>query len=114
MTPKIPALSLSPGLREEISVVTEVGLYESEEAFLVDAVRTFLAARPDLRETIACKLYEKGVFSLGRAAEWSGVSIEDMKLALHRRGIGRQAPEESTDTAAMARATLNTAGRTTP
>jgi predicted HTH domain antitoxin len=52
-----------------MAVVAEAGLYESEEAFSADAARTFLAARPDLRETIGCKLYEKGVFSLGRAAE---------------------------------------------
>ena len=42
MTPKIPPLSLSPGLRDEIAVVTEVGLYESEEAFLVDALLRWL------------------------------------------------------------------------
>lgn len=29
-------LSLSPGLRDEVAVLTEAGLYESEEAFLAD------------------------------------------------------------------------------
>jgi hypothetical protein len=54
MTPKIPPLSLSSGLQHELAAVTEAGLYESAEAFLAAAVRTFLAARPDLREAIAC------------------------------------------------------------
>ncbi|MDH7487399.1 MAG: UPF0175 family protein [Anaerolineae bacterium] len=98
-------------LREELTVVTEAGLYEDEETFLIDAVRTFLAARPDLREAIACKLYERGDFSLGRAAEWSGLSIEAMKEALHRRGIIRRADENANETAAMAHETLEAAGR---
>ena len=105
---------LPPILREELSVVTAIGLYEDEGTFLADAVRTFLAARPDLREAIACKLYEWGDVSLGRAAEWSGLSIEAMKEALHRRGIVRRAEESPSETAAMAHETLRDAGKTVP
>jgi len=56
----IHVLAFSPGFRDELTAATEAGLYETEEAFLDDAVHTFLAARPDLREAIACKLYERG------------------------------------------------------
>ena len=99
-------------LDEELAAVTETGLYESREAFLSDAVDTLLAARPDVREAIACKLYEKEAFSLGRAAEWAGLSIEAMKDALHRRGISRQAPESPSEIEAMAQAALRSARRT--
>lgn len=99
-------------LEEELRAVAETGLYESREAFLADAVHTLLAARPDLREAVACKLYEQGSFSLGRAAAWAGLSIEDMKEALYRRGISRQAPEDPAETAAMAREALKAARRT--
>jgi len=92
-------------LEEELTAVTEAGLYETREAFLVDAVNTFLAARPDLREEIACKLYEKGVFSLGRAAEWAGRSLEVFKEDLHRRGITRHAPDLA-ETEEMARKSI--------
>jgi len=112
MVSKIPSFTLSPGLQEELAAVTATGLYESPEAFLADAVRTLLAARPDLREAIACKLYEQGVFSLGRAAEWSGLSIEAMKDALHRWGIARQADEGPEATQAMAQEALQAARRT--
>jgi predicted HTH domain antitoxin len=111
MTPKIPSITLSPGLQDELMALTEAGLYESEEAFVADAVRTFLAARPDRREAIACRLYARGVFSLGRAAEWSGLSIEMMKATLHRAGIVRQADEGPDETKAMARETVHAAGR---
>src|SRR3954453_22484635 len=89
-------------LEEELTAVAETGLYTSREAFLADAVHTILAARPDLREAVASKLYEKGSFSLGRAAEWAVLSIEAMKEALHRRGISRQAPEGPSEVEAMA------------
>ena len=114
MTSKVPFLALSPGLRDELIALTEAGLYDSEEAFVADAVRTFLAARPDLREAIACRLYARGVFSLGRAAEWSGLSVEMMKAALHRAGIVRQADEVPDETETMARETLHAAGRSVP
>jgi predicted HTH domain antitoxin len=99
-------------LEEELAVVTETGLYESREAFLSDAVATFFAARPDLREAVACGLYEKGLFSLGRAAEWSGLSIEEIKESLHRRGIARQSSADLAELEEMARISLASAGRT--
>ncbi len=104
-------MTFSPLLVEELEAITEAGLYESREAFLSHAVETLFAARPDLRETVACKLYEKGVFSLGRAAEWARVSIDDLKEALHRLGISREAPEDPAETEAAALATIQRAGR---
>lgn len=98
-------------LEEELAAVTETGLYKSEEAFLTDAVNTLLAARPDIREAVACRLYEKEVFSLGRAAEWSGLSIEEMKESLYRRGIVRQSSADISEIEEMARRSLEAAGR---
>lgn len=98
-------------LDEELEAVTETGLYESKEAFLAHAVEVLLTARPDLREAVACKLYEKGVFSIGRTAEFAGISIEDVKEALHRRGISREAPEDAAETMAMALRNIKAAGR---
>jgi predicted HTH domain antitoxin len=98
-------------LDEELSALAATGLYESREAFLSDAVHTLLAARPDLREAIACKLYEEDKVSLGRAAAWAGLTIESMKASLSRRGVFRQAPESPAETEAMARKALEAAGR---
>lgn len=98
-------------LEEELAAVTETGLYKSEEAFLRDAVNTFLAARPDVREAVACRLYEKGFFSLGRAAEWAGLSIEEMKESLHRQGIRRESSQAPEEIEAAARRTARAAGR---
>ena len=104
-------MTFSPLLSEELEAITEAGLYESREAFLSHAVETLFAARPDLREAVACKLYEKGVFSLGKAAEWARISIDDLKEALHRFRISREAPEDAAETEAMALAAIRKAGR---
>ena len=109
----LDAIKLSPRLRDELDALTETGLYDNEEAFIADAIRTLLAARPDLREALACKLFERGTLSLGRAAEWSGLDIEAMKAALYRRGITRAAFETPDEIEAMARDTLALAGRHT-
>jgi len=98
-------------LDAELEAVTETGLYESKDAFLAHAVEVLLTARPDLREAVACKLYEKGVLSIGRTAEFAGISIEDLKEALHRRGISRESNESLEEMEEMARLSLRMAGR---
>jgi len=107
----IPETVLSPDLRHELEVVTATGLYDDPGSFLADAVRTFLAARPDLREAMACTMYARGEISLGRAAEWSGLNIEALKIALHRRGILRHADDTPAEIRTMAEAALKAAGR---
>lgn len=107
-------IQLPDDLEEQVAVLAESGAYESPTAIVRDALLTLLAARPDLRETIACIQYQRGVFSLGRAAEWSGLSIEAIKEILARRGISRQAPESAAETEAMARRSMKRAGRLSP
>ena len=98
-------------LEEELTAVTEAGLYATKEAFLEEAVAALLESRSDLRELIACKLYEKGIFSLGRAAEWARLSIEDLKESLYRLGIVRQSTADLEEIEEMARRSLAAAGR---
>ena len=107
----LDTIVLSPDLRSELAAVTAAGLYRDEGAFLADAVRTFLAARPDLREAVACQRFARGEFSLGRAAEWSGLTIEEMKEALHRRGVTRMADDTPAEVLAAAGKTVAAAGR---
>jgi predicted HTH domain antitoxin len=104
-------LATRPLLDEELEAVTETGLYESKEAFLAHAVEVLLTARPDLREAMGCKLYEKGVLSIVRTAEFAGISIEDLKEALHRRGVTRESDESLEEMEEAARLSLRMAGR---
>ncbi|MCP3960146.1 MAG: hypothetical protein GY719_20060 [bacterium] len=104
-------IQLPTDLEEQVSALAQSGVYESPDAIVRDALQTLLAARPDLRETVACILYQREVFSLGRAVEWSGLSIEALKAALARRGITREAPESVAEIERMARETMARAGR---
>lgn len=106
--------TLPANLQEEVAALTETGLYANEESVLADAFATLLSARPDLRVAVACRLYEKGRFSLGRAAEWSRLSIEEIKEELHRKGIPRQTEDDPEAIEAMARKAATLAGRPKP
>ena len=101
-----------PGfLQEQITAAQEAGLYASEAELIADAVRTLLAARPDVRLVTACRLYDQGKLSLGKAAELAGLDVEHLKHALAERGISRTAPESLDETTEMARASLQKSGR---
>lgn len=106
-TPTI-VLHLPPFLQEQLAAACETGLYASEDELVTDAVRTLLAARPDVRLAIACRLYERGVVSLGKATELAGLDIVSMKRALHERNISRMAPESLSETIEMANALTQT------
>ena len=103
---------LLPGLlQEQITAAREAGLYASEAELVADAVRTLMAARPDVRLATACRLYERGSVSLGKAAELAGLDVESLKRALDERDIPRTAPESPAETTEMARASLRATGR---
>jgi predicted HTH domain antitoxin len=105
------SLHLPAFLEEQIAAARETGFYASEADLVADAVRTLLAARPDVRVATACRLYEQGVVSLGKAAELAGLDLESLKRTLDKRGISRTAPESVAETEEMASASLRKAGR---
>lgn len=109
MNRTMASLTLAPTLEDELNAVIDTGLYSDVESFVSDAVHTLLAARPELRIAAACNLYERGIFSLGKAAEWCGLTIENMKETLYRRAIMRTAPESLNEIETMARRTLHAA-----
>jgi len=98
-------------LHEQITAAREAGCYASEAELVADAVRTLLAARPDVRLATACRLYERATVSLGKAAELAGLDVVGLKRALDERGITRTAPESLVETTEMARASLRAANR---
>jgi predicted HTH domain antitoxin len=98
-------------LQEQLTAAREAGFYSSEAELVTDAVRTLLAARPDLRGATACQLYARGTVSLGKGAELAGLDVVRFKRTLHERGITRAAPESLAETIEMADAALEAAGR---
>ena len=76
-------------LEKELSAATELG-FKNREEFVEEAVRTYLAARKDVRILLAATLYKEEKISLGKAIEMSGVNIEEFKDYLKEKGIGRK------------------------
>jgi predicted HTH domain antitoxin len=97
------SVDLPAFLQEQMAAAQEAGFYSSEAELVADAVRTLLAARPDLRVATACQLYARGTVSLGRGAELAGLDVVRFKRTLHERGISRTAPESPAETTEMAR-----------
>lgn len=106
-------LALPVEIREELAALRETGLYPDEESILVDALGTFFASRPDLRRAAGLRLYEKGHFSLGRTAEWCGLSIEELKNELHKLGISRLTEDDSAVIDERVRKALEGSGKQT-
>lgn len=75
-------------LTEELEEVKKLGFKSSEE-FITESIRTYLAARKDLRVALAVNLYKDEKISLGKAMEISGLNIEELKEELKKRGIKR-------------------------
>ena len=86
-------------------------LLQGQSEFVAEALRTLLAARPDVRIAVAVKLYERGDIAIGKACEISGLDIESMKEELHRRGVRRPTAEDVSEVIAMAEAARRLAGR---
>jgi len=105
------SLHLPKLLQEQVAAAREAGFYASETELIADAVRMLLVARPDVRLITACRLYEHGTVSLGKAAELAGVDVTSFKRALNERGITRVAPESPDEIVKMARTALQATGR---
>ncbi len=73
-------------LQAELEVIPKTGHYTSTSEFLKDAMKAVLAARKDLRISIAIELYKKG-YSLGRVVEIADVDYEEFKIVLVKNGI---------------------------
>lgn len=111
MSVSVMSLRLPGLLQEQVIAAREVGFYTSEGDLVADAIRTLLAARPDVRLATACRLYERGTVSLGKAAELARLDVVSLKRVLNEQGIARTAPESLADTVEMARSSLRDADR---
>jgi predicted HTH domain antitoxin len=90
-------------VKKELKVISNTGLYRDEEEFIKEAINTLLAARKDLRVSIACELYKTDEISLGKACEIASINIEEMKDVLYKRGIRRNVNVSSEEMENMAK-----------
>lgn len=82
-------------LTQQMSLLVERRIFDSEESLVTSAYRSLLTLQPELKLEIALSLYEEEEISLGRAAEIAGVSREQMKEILAAHGIQRKFAQPS-------------------
>ncbi|MCK4736399.1 MAG: UPF0175 family protein, partial [Methanophagales archaeon] len=90
---------------------SKTGLYRDEEEFIKEAINTLLAARKDLRVSIACELYKREEISLGKACEIAFLNIEEMKEVLYKKGIRRKVNVSAEEMESMAKKAVELARR---
>jgi len=71
----------------EIAALVRLGLYQSREEVLSDAVRNLLLNNRSLRLELALDLFKNDEVSLGRAAEMAGLDRWQFEEALRERRI---------------------------
>ena len=98
-------------VKKELEVISKTGLYRDEEEFIKEAVNTLLAARKDLKVSIACELYKKGDISLGKSCEIASLNIEEMKEVLYKRRIKRRVNVSAEEMESMAKKAIELARR---
>lgn len=89
--------------------LVELDLYKDEQAVIEDGVRHILRTHPEYKIEIAVKRYKEEAISLGKAADFAGLSLEDMKEILRTRGVALKGPasrEEIKEDAGQARDAL--------
>ncbi len=74
-------------IKEGMDSLIRAGYYKDKNNLQVEAFRTLLEVRPELRTEVAIELYKSNKVSLSRAAEIAGVSLEGMKTILKSRNI---------------------------
>ena len=95
-------------VKKELKVIQSTGFYRDEEEFIKEAINTLLAARKDLRVSVACELYKRDEISLGKACEIASLNIEEMKEVLYKRGIRRSVNVSSVEMESMAKKAMRT------
>lgn len=96
-------VKLPKSLEKEVKAIPKIGVYKSESDFVRDAINTFLAARADIRTSLAVELYREGVISIGRVSELTGLGHEEAKKLLVEKGISLR--RASKDVAEMKKGT---------
>jgi predicted HTH domain antitoxin len=74
-------------VEREIAALIRLGLYESQEEVVADAIRNLLLNNRSLRLDMALDLFKTGEVSLGRAAEIAGVDRWQFQEVLQERHI---------------------------
>ncbi len=84
---KMVNVSLPVVMEKEMEALIRSGYYSSKSDVVKDALRFLLENKTNLKIAAAIEMYRRDEISLGRAAEISGLSIEEFKDVLKSRGI---------------------------
>lgn len=74
-------------LKLKLEAISKIGYYDSLSEFLRDAIRNLLEKNKDLRLALAHHLFKEKKISLGKAAEITHLSIQEIKEHFKEREL---------------------------
>lgn len=74
-------------LKLKLDAITRIGYYDSLSEFLRDAIRNLLEKNKDVRLALAFELFKNKKISLGKAAEITHLSIDEIKQHFKEREV---------------------------
>lgn len=74
-------------IKLKLDAISKIGYYDSLSEFLRDAIRNLLEKNKDLRLALAYQLFKENKISIGKAAEITHLSIEEIKQHFKEREL---------------------------
>jgi len=74
-------------IEKQVDALIKGGYYPNRAEFVEDAIRAFFELRKEMKIAAAVELYKREEVTISKAAELSGLNMEEMKRALADRGV---------------------------
>ena len=74
-------------VEKQVDALIKGGYYLNKAEFVEDAIRAFFELRKEMKIAAAVELYKREEVTISKAAELSGLNIEEMKRVLADRGV---------------------------
>ncbi len=81
----------------QVSQLIKAGVYSNTDAVLNSALTALFVLHPDQKLRMLIAAYSSGEISLGKAAEWMGISTEEMRDLMRQAGIKIHLGPETAD-----------------
>jgi len=100
------SLERDPLLEYGIAAAVRAGLFRDEEEARNEAINTWFAAKPHLRQEVAIELFKGGEVTLNRAAEIAGLNRWQLQDILAQRGVKIEVEADTAEDLAAAAAAI--------
>ena len=78
---------VDPRMTQGLAAAVRAGMFRDEDEALREAVSTWLAVKPHVRQEVAIEFFRRGTVTLNRAAEIAGLNRWQFQDIVAQRGL---------------------------